>query len=215
MKPLSIEDCYSDWKKGHISDQFMVYYFFVFYHEKKYPSKRLKDFLNQDQLKFEDLKGLIQNNKFKKVKQKAIDTLINWGKDRWKMILIDTIPLPHDVLNFQAEGKRPVTMIIQDEFTPILTRQDHLEFLIHDLEHGYMYFHDESLYDMQNLFFKKIEASLKTDIWKSYLKCNKFKDKFIYLISDMNTHTEHYKQYLFSMIPENEVDRFNFLFERN
>lgn len=206
-KNIKLKHNYSLWEKDQLTDAEYALRFFIIYHSIKYPNKKLDLYLENEKY-IEAFREL----KFKKVKSKAIESLSHWIDGTWNFALLDYIPTPLEVLNYQARGIRPVTAIMQRNLKPILSREDCLEFLIHDLEHGYMFFNDVELKNMQIDFFSKIEKSLQTEIWTPYLKDLYFKEKFEYLISDMNSHKEHYKQYLHSIIPHNKRSDFDFLF---
>lgn len=171
--------------------------FFVKNHLKKYPSIRLERFLAEGN----SYGDALYTFRFKKIKEKAIIALKRWYEGEWNFALVDRVLTPYEVLNYQAKGIRPVSLIPQEIFSEIIHKEDCLEFFVHDLEHGYMFFHDENLKNMQIQFFKNVQASLETDLWKNIIKDKKQKERFYYLISDMNTHLEHYKAYLFAMIP--------------
>ncbi|MFG1500972.1 hypothetical protein ABMA70_12260 [Halobacteriovorax sp. XZX-3] len=185
--------------------------FFLVNHERKYPNRKLAAAIEAAST-HEDYLSILKTFNFKKVKGKALNALMHWGNNQWEFELLDYIPSPYEVLKFQAQGIRPVTLIEQENFKPILMREDCLEFFLHDLEHGHMFFHNEELKKMQINFFKKVEDSLERGEWKPYLKCREFKEKFFYLISDMNSHIEHYRHYLNSMLPPKDINKFEYLF---
>lgn len=205
---MIIENIFLKWENKLITDQEMALSFFVYFHQMKYPNKKLNSFLEKGIPSFE----ILDQFNFKKVKSKAIVSLKKWLHNEWNFILLNYIPTPYQVLEFQSKGIRPVTIKIQKTLKPILNRQDCLEFFLHDLEHGHMFFFDESLKNMQINFFKKINESRQTDFWNKYLCNDEFKEKFNYLISDMNTHKEHYRQFLSAIVPVEEKTNFDFLF---
>lgn len=206
---MRIQNAYESWKKNEISSQKMALIFFLYYHNKKYPSKQITNILIENDFNNINLEKLI----FKKVKFKAKNALQKWQAKEWNFTLISHIPSPIEVLNYQAQGIRPVSIILQENFSPILTREDCFEFFLHDLEHGHMFFFDDQLKKMQMNFFQKILASYQNNVWTPYLRDIHFKQKFYYLISDMNSHREHYRQYLYSLIPKEKCAEFDFLFE--
>lgn len=204
-----IQKIFNTWESGAISDSHLALSFFLHYHLLKYPNKKLQSDFDQDH----DIFTLFQKYSFKKVKGKALVSLDNWIKGEWDFKLLDYIPTPYEVLSFQAQGIRPVTLKLQESLTPILNREDCLEFFLHDLEHGYMFFFDDELKEMQIRFFKNVEKSHENKFWDKYLENGDFKEKFYYLISDMNSHQEHYRQYLGSILPVREIEKCSFLFE--
>jgi hypothetical protein len=213
-----ISSYYHQWKNQttvqahlipHSADAKMATIFFLCKHQAKYPQKKLADFLADDVNPYDLFDQLV----FKKVKKKALIALQHWINLEWPFILTDRILSPYEILAYQAQGIRPVSMILQTEQTPILHKDDALEFFLHDLEHGFQFFYDLELQEMQKLFFKNVFTSLKTDLWKPYLASPKFKKDFYYLISDMNTHLEHYRYFLKAIIPPQDFSHFEQLFK--
>ena len=143
---------------------------------------------------------ILEKFQFKKIKGKAIECLKRWHDGEWNLVLSEKIFTPFEVLDYQVQGIRPVTMKMNRFEDPILHRKSSLDFFVHDLEHGYMFFHDENLKNMQIRFFKDIKESLDRGEWNERLKDADFREKFHYLISDMNTHEEHYRAYLQAII---------------
>lgn len=205
---LESEVLINKWKSGELSDAYMAAYFFIHYHQKKYPNKKLMRAIDQSI----DVQVILNQFVFKKVRPKALIALKKWLSGEWDFKLVTKILTPYEVLAYQANGVRPVTMKIQNEFSPILHKEDCLEFFIHDLEHGYMFFFDEELKTMQLDFFKNIEASFETKIWDKYLGDSRFEERLFYLISDMNTHKEHYRSYLYAMIEPCDIPKFEKIF---
>ncbi len=208
MKEFSIYYHLDRWKSGLCRDADMACIFFLYYHAKKYPNRKLSLALDSS----EDFPALLQQFVFKKVKSKALSALKKWCAGEWNLKLVTKILNPLEVLDYQAQGIRPVTLKLQDELSPILHKDDCLEFFLHDLEHGYMFFFDESLKQMQLQFFAKVKASLNSDLWHGYRGDEKFEQRLHYLISDMNTHKEHYRSYLNAMIAKEDEEKFSYLF---
>lgn len=182
--------------------------FFLHFHQKKYPNRILGQRLESKDYGPEILDQMV----FKKVKARALIALRHLVQETWPFIVADKILSPYEILRWQSEGIRPVSMIRQNELAPILNREDCLEFFLHDLEHGYMFFFDEERKLSQIQFFQRILSSLETELWTSYLDDKDFQKKFFYLISDMNTHKEHYRQFLKSLVPPGDFYRFEGLF---
>lgn len=202
---------YQAWKSGEIDDAELAVTFFVCTHLKKYPSKNLQKFLASGKSCLEALYQF----RFKKIKEKAIFSLKMWAEKKWSFKLVDKVLTPYEVLSLQAKGIRPVSLIPQEIFTEIIHKEDCLEFFVHDLEHGFMFFHNDELMQMQLGFFQNVHESLASDIWSDIIKDKQKKERFFYLISDMNTHLEHYKAYLHAMIPLESQEKFGFLFSKN
>jgi len=203
-----MEQTYRSWKAGDISDSQMAMVYFIHRFAIDNEDKKLKKLIRD--IPYEQI---LEKYQFKKIKGKAITCLQKWISGEWNLTLSERIFTPYEVLNFQARGIRPVTMRFNDTTSPVMHRKNSLDFFVHDLEHGYMFFHDEYLKQMQKTFFHRIESSLETDLWKNRLQDKEFREKFYYMISDMNSHREHYKAYLRSILPVGVFSQYEFLFE--
>ncbi len=204
-----INELYKDWQCKRVTDIEMAVFFFLYFYEKKYPNIKLRKSLESG----EDFKLSLDRFVFKKIKFKAIVALKKWRDGEWAFKLEPRILLPKEILYYQAQGIRPVTLKIQDTFEPILHKDDCLEFFVHDLEHGYMFFHDDELKKMQLKFFKGIYENIDLRVWAKYSHDKRFQYRFNYLISDMNTHLEHYKSYLYAMLEPSDRKYFETIFE--
>lgn len=191
------------------SESYFIKFYFIYYHCLKYKNYKLLEKLSKDSIAEINLDDF----QFKKVKGKALIALKNWIDGTWEFVCLDYIPTPYEVLDYQARGVRPVTVILQQNFAPILNREDCLEFFLHDLEHGHMFFFNSELKNMQMRFFSNVAKTLGSGLWREYLKDEEFKKNFYYLISDMNTHEEHYKQFLKATLPSvSDFSKFENLF---
>lgn len=203
------------WKNQQISDAQMALNFFVITHLEKYPRQALGQYLDNyfdHQLMIPLESDVLERFQFKKIKEKALTCLQQWVRGEWPLVLLENIPSAHQVLRLQAQGVRPVTMKVENRSESILHREDALDFFCHDLEHGHMYFYDRELNLSQQRFFQKILVSLEQGVWDEYRRSPEFEKKFVYLISDMNSHPEHYRAYLNSMIEPEKVGHFDYLF---
>jgi len=91
--------------------------------------------------------------------------------------------------------------------SPVLDKPDAFEFFLHDLEHAYKFFHSPALYAGQRAFFRALDAALTRGAFLPYLDEAVFAGKFRYLMSDMNTHPEHSRQYLRAILIEFHLRR--------
>ncbi len=135
--------------------------------------------------------------------------LSQWLRGRWALELRADIPSPLDVLRAQARGARPVTAITAYPrlLKPVLNKSDAFAFFLHDLEHAYKFFHSPALYAGQRGFFIWLEAALDSGVFRPYFADPVFVEKFHYLMSDMNTHPEHSRQYLRAILVEFHLRR--------
>jgi hypothetical protein len=130
--------------------------------------------------------------------------LLQWLRGDWPLILRQDIPSPREILRWQARGKRVVTVItdLPRLHAPILNKANAFAFFLHDLEHAYKFFHSPALRDGQREFFAMLEDAIEHGVFAPYFGDAEFTGKFHYLMSDMNTHPEHSRQYLRAILVE-------------
>ena len=130
--------------------------------------------------------------------------LVQWLRGAWPLILREDIPRPLDVLRMQARGTRAVTVITAwpRAREPVLNKSDAFAFFRHDLEHAYKFYHSPSLYAGQCGFFARLETAFDRGVFAPYFDDAEFVTRFHYLMSDMNTHPEHSRQYLRAILIE-------------
>jgi len=135
---------------------------------------------------------------FRGVTVNVPDALIQWLRGAWPLLLREDIPKPLDVLRMQARGTRAVTVITAwpRAREPVLNESDAFAFFRHDLEHAYKFYHSPALYAGQRGFFTRLEAAYDRGVFATYFDDDEFVTRFHYLMSDMNTHPEHSRQYL-------------------
>lgn len=130
--------------------------------------------------------------------------LAQWLRGAWPLILREDIPSPRDILRWQARGTRAVTVVTAwpRAREPVLNKSDAFAFFRHDLEHAYKFYHSPALYAGQCAFFARLEAALDRGVFAPYFDDAEFVIRFHYLMSDMNTHPEHSRQYLRAILIE-------------
>lgn len=127
--------------------------------------------------------------------------LAKWLRGVWSIRLCEFIPAPDQVLAMQVEGVRPVTIITAYPrmLHPVLTKADAFEFLLHDLEHAFQFFHNDCLHREQRALFALLQRILDQGLFAPYTSDADYAHKLTYLLSDMNTHAAHALQYLRGM----------------
>ena len=130
--------------------------------------------------------------------------LVQWLRGAWPLVLREDIPDPREVLRLQARGTRAVTAITAwpRMCEPVLEKPDAFAFFVHDLEHAYKFFHSPALHAAQCAFFSALEDAIDRGVFAPYFGDAVFVEKFHYLMSDMNTHPEHSRQYLRAILIE-------------
>ena len=127
-----------------------------------------------------------------------------WLRGAWPIVVREGIPGPREVLRMQARGARPVTVLADYPRLrkPVLNKSNAFAFFLHDLEHAYKFFHSTELHAAQSAFFSVLERAIERGAFTPYLDDAGFVAKFHYLMSDMNTHPEHSRQYLRAILVE-------------
>lgn len=150
------------------------------------------------------LDAYLDRHQFHGVSAAAVTALCQWLRGHWALALSETVPAPVAVLRAQARGKRVVTAITAYPrmLSAVLGKPDAFAFFLHDLEHAFKFFSEPALFAAQRAFFAALEAALDRDWFAPYLVDAVFAAKFDYLISDMNTHPQHGRQYLRAILIE-------------
>lgn len=132
-----------------------------------------------------------------------------WLRGAWPLVLREDIPDSREVLRMQARGVRPVTALTAWPrlLKPVLKKPDAFAFFRHDLEHAYKFCHSPALHAGQRAFFTVIETAIDRGAFAPYFGDAGFVEKFDYLMSDMNTHPEHSRQYLRAILVEFHLRR--------
>lgn len=147
------------------------------------------------------------NYQFLGVIPNVTEALCAWLRREWDLQLYERIPSPLEVLSMQTEGRRPITVL--SEFPrlrqPVLSKPNAYAFMIHDLEHAWKFHHDPQLHQSQIAFFAALHAAIERGLFASRLNDRVFAEKFDYLMSDMNTHPAHSRQYLKAILIERQL----------
>lgn len=152
----------------------------------------------------EHLDGWLENYQFRGVIDNVPMALLQWLRGAWPLILREDIPKPLEVLRMQARGCRAVTVLTEHPWLcqPVLNKPDAFAFFRHDLEHAWKFFHSPALRAGQRAFFAMLEDAFDRGVFTPYFGDAEFTGKFHYLMSDMNTHPEHSRQYLRAILVE-------------
>jgi hypothetical protein len=155
------------------------------------------------------LAGCLENHQFRGVSAGVAAALSHWLHGRWPLELHEAVPSPDTLLRMQARGVRAVTAITAYPrmLAPVLDRPDGYAFFLHDLEHAFKFFASPLLHADQRAFFASVAAALDRGEFAPYLHDPAFARKFDYLISDMNTHPQHSRQYLRAILIESRLRR--------
>lgn len=135
---------------------------------------------------------------FLKISSQVNHALLLWAQRPEIFVLTSTIPSPLEMLNMQALGRRPVTVIIEKDkiWQPTMHKPNAIEFLIHDLEHGLHFFITPDIHLGQVRFFQLLLSAYEAGLFAQYLTDSQFVVDLHYLMADMNSHCIHMFQYL-------------------
>lgn len=198
-------ELYKQWKDGKLKDSTWAYAFLLYGQVLKFPTKKNIHFFHQpiefySSLCEETQSQSLENIKFRRIKEKALVALKMWHTSQWPVKILEYIPTPEDLLKIQIHGIRPVSILMrhtpQRFLKPVLHRHDSFDFLAHDLEHVYMMMNDQAYFKMQVEVFNRLQEGFEQGIWRPYQDDPCFKVQFDYMLSDMNSHREHYQAHL-------------------
>jgi hypothetical protein len=138
----------------------------------------------------------------RKIKAKAQSALQAILQDDFSVIVTDKIYSPLELLQVQALGQRVVCLHFSQHLRQhkILTKKDGLHFATHDLEHAWEFFHAPHLYQIQVGTFKILLTLELQNFFQALKNDSLFKERYHYLISDMNTHWGHTFMYMHAML---------------
>lgn len=146
----------------------------------------------------------LERYQFRGVISNVPTALVQWLRDNWPLIVREDVPKPLEVLRMQARGYRAVTILTEYPRLrePVLNKPDAFAFFVHDLEHAYKFFHSPPLRAGQCAFFTALEDAFDRGVFAPYFNDAEFVARFHYLMSDMNTHPAHSRQYLRAILVE-------------
>ncbi|MDV3241562.1 MAG: hypothetical protein LOY00_07240 [Methylocaldum sp.] len=209
------------WRSGGLSDAaYAALYFFIWQigmHGPRFASRKVKsdprpdasswlaDFDRSAGSELERvLVDRIERYHFFGLIPNASVALSAWLRGEWPLLLTERIPPPGEVLEMQATGRRPVTVVADYPrlLRPVLKKPNGFAFFVHDLEHAFKFFHDPNVHDGQRKFFGLLRETVRQGLFSPYLGDKVFAEKFDYLISDMNTHVIHSLRFLGAILIE-------------
>lgn len=129
----------------------------------------------------------------------VLRALDSWGTGAFRMRLIFHVPKPEEVLRFQVQGLRPVTLITEKEslWQPVERFPNAFEITIHDLVHAERFQRDPELMLGQVAFFRLLQEVVCSELLNPLLDADpELRREFDYVLSDMNTSPIHGIQYL-------------------
>ena len=150
------------------------------------------------------LLDLLEHYDLRGVRRRVGVAIAHWLRGEWNLVLCHRIPRAATVLQMQAQGSRPVTVIADFPrlAAPVLDKANAFTFVCHDLEHAWQFFHDPAQCAAQRDFAGRLQQAWAAGLFTPYLDDPEFAKKFDYLAADMNTHVAHSIQYLRAVLLE-------------
>lgn len=131
--------------------------------------------------------------KIKAVPDAALRSLACLTNQIYPIQILNYVPTPAELLNFQLQDKRILTF--NEELTEwpstLYHGRDFLSFMIHDLIHADHFFINSENRSGQLGFYHCVKQILQNKNLQTLLKDDKFTAGFEYIISDMNSHPIH------------------------
>ena len=129
-------------------------------------------------------------------------TIVGWALNRYPLHLLDFIPSAEELLECQARGERIVTCLFQPYELLHWVRphgpdagdgsaRDPLGFTLHDLIHADHFFCDPEMRRGQVEFYREVRDRMKRGEYTAILADPKKRERFEYIIADMNSHPAH------------------------
>ncbi|MCS7206080.1 MAG: hypothetical protein NZ853_10325 [Leptospiraceae bacterium] len=190
---LLLRDHY--YRKSKSPEQ-IAYEFFLLYYTQRNKGKRLFNTKNPPLEKMDQSLVFLNAVRLFRIPDTIRLTLIHWLSHKWKIQLLDYNPSSYEMLKFQANGVRIVTIDWEHALSGkyVFGIRDAFEHFLHDLEHCYNFYHNYEWYQSQKEVFNKLLEFYPEIEWIIQREPD-FQAKWDYLISDMNSHPQHLKEY--------------------
>lgn len=130
----------------------------------------------------------------KNVPMACTKALRAWRDGQVQLILLDRIPSPQEVLEFQIEGRRIVSVLTSKSELAGIVHDGHdaLSLCLHDLIHAEKFLLRKEISDGQLGFYKLLLKDLRAGRLNDYLKPESpVNHELQYILSDMNSHAVH------------------------
>lgn len=148
------------------------------------------DFLKK--LKSSYLMDVFVEYRPRQLPQSVFEVLWAWSQQKYDLHLFSTMPTPLQMLTYQANGARVVTLDLSAAVRGELVdgKRDAFEFLLHDLIHADLFFRDVNLHEQQKEFFGFLLLQIERFKLLEHAD-DLFLQDLHYLMSDMNSHRAH------------------------
>ncbi len=139
------------------------------------------------------LATLLNSCKVKPLPESCLRSLFSLSDPNFPLIILEYIPTPRELLDYQLKGMRVVTFNENCEAWPSMNcgGRDFLSFIIHDLIHADHFLKDNKNKNSQLGFYHFVQGIWNEPSLHKLLLSTEFKTGFEYIISDMNSHPVH------------------------
>lgn len=130
----------------------------------------------------------LNENHWKGYNDRIRRSLLEWHCGHYPLVLLHHIPTPKELLEFQGQGKRVVTVFLKEEELDSLHHgKEAWDFTVHDLIHADHFFENPQWREGQVEFYQFLSRNwFHPEIAKLHNSA-----EFEYLIADMNSHPRH------------------------
>lgn len=144
-------------------------------------------------LDFETIGEVFQFFALKSTPNTVNRSVLNWSIGSYELEMMFHIPRPSEVLHQQKQGRRCVTIIIDQRRASkfILGERDSLGFTMHDLIHADHFYHNNECFQGQLGFYGLLDSCMTQKHFSEHLENPAFENEFEYLIADMNAYAIH------------------------
>ena len=158
-----------------------------------------------------ELKSALQFIRVKPLSEACLRSLCLLAEPEFPIVILNHIPKPRELLDYQLLGKRILTFNEDFEAWPasLNNERDFLSFVIHDLIHADHFFKDNKNTLGQLGFYHFIESIWAHKSLQDLCLDTRFKKGIEYIISDMNSHPLHLLKTLRAYLDQATRDSFD------
>lgn len=147
--------------------------------------------------KFTELKcdayDFLNQIRFRGIPDSARQALLQWLEKKYPLSLFFNIPTVDEVFNLQKRGGRCVTFFVQSkDLIQLHHDRDVISFIVHDLIHAHEFYSDQARANQQIGFYQWLDEIKDFSELQNLIKNSQgFRDRWEYLLSDMNSYCGH------------------------
>jgi hypothetical protein len=167
----------------------MLIDFFLLLKKYDLPNAAFKKFTELNGDAFDFLKQI----RFRGIPDSARQALLQWLEKKYPLHLFLYIPTVGEVFNMQKWGGRCVSFFIQSkDIIKLHHDRDVISFIVHDLIHAHEFYSNQERANQQIGFYQWLdEIKDFSEIQNLISKSKGFRERWEYLLSDMNSYCGH------------------------